>query len=173
MINIDVVPYEPTTIDIGIRPMGAVRTTKRAAGKTDAGKRYAAYKDAIAWQIKQHIKKPYTKAVGVPFITFHMPIPESKKGKVKPGDYHTVKPDIDNLIKGLFDAANGIAWIDDNRVAELGIVKKIYSDNPRISFEIKEIGGLSHGQKEVPEQTERAKRKAERKEKSRERRFNK
>lgn len=166
----DVEPYEPTRFDLGIKPMGAVRTTKRMAGKTKSGQKYAAYKDFIAWTIKQQIKQPLTKAIGIPFITFNMPIPESKRGKVDPGQYHTVKPDIDNLIKGLFDAANDIAWIDDNRVAEMGTVKKVYSDQPGIIFEIKEIGGLVHGQAEQPKQTEKAKQKATRKEKSRERR---
>lgn len=170
-IEIDVEPKEPTRFDIGIAPMGAVRTTRAMAGKTAAGQKYAAYKDFIAWHIKLNIKDPFTKAVGIPLIIFNMPIPESKKGKVVPGQYHTVKPDIDNLIKGLFDAANGIAWIDDNRIAELGTIKKVYSDKPGIIFEVEEIGGLVHGQVEQPKQTEKAKQKAARKEKGRERRF--
>lgn len=157
--------------EIEIEPMGAVRTTKGMAGKTAAGQKYAAYKDFIAWQVKQGIREPFTKAVGVPLIIFNMPIPKSKQGKVEPGQLHTVKPDIDNLIKGLFDAANGVAWIDDNRVAELGTIKKVYSDNPGIIFEVEEIGGLVYGQAEKPQQTQKGKQRAARKEKTRERRF--
>ena len=153
-----------------IEPMGAVRTTRKMAGKTESGQRYAAYKDLIAWQIKETIKEPLAQAIGVPSITFYMPIPKSKAGKVQPGQLHTVKPDIDNLIKGLFDAANGIAWIDDNRVAELGKVRKVYSNQPGITFEVEEIGGLVYGQAEQPKQTQKTKQRATRKEKSRARR---
>lgn len=150
--------------------MGAVRTTRHMAGRTKAGQRYAAYKDIVGYKIKQHIKQPLEQAIGVPTIIFNMPIPPSKARKIKQGDLHTVKPDIDNLIKGLFDAANGIAWIDDNRVAELGNVKKVYSYTPGIIFEIEEIGGLVYGQAAKPKQTEKAKQKAARKDTSRARR---
>lgn len=158
--------------EIDIEPIGAVRTTRKMAGRTKAGQRYAAYKQIIAWKIKEHMKQPFTKAVGVPTIIFKMPIPMSKKGKVTEGQAHTVKPDIDNLIKGLFDSANGVAWIDDNRVCEIGSVKKVYSAIPGIVFEVEEIGDLVHGQIEKPEQTEKAKLKAARTEKTRERRMN-
>lgn len=150
--------------------MGAVRTTRHMAGRTKAGQRYAAYKEILGYKIKQQLKEPLSKAIGVPLIIFKMPIPASKAGKVKPGDLHTVKPDIDNLIKGLFDAANGVAWIDDNRVAELGNVKKIYGNTPGIIFEVEEIGGLVYGQTEKPKQSEKAKQKAARKDTSRTRR---
>lgn len=153
-------------IEIDIEPMGAVRATRRSAGRTRAGQRYATYKDFIGWEIKQHIKKPLTKAIGIPLIIFNMPIPKYLQGKVKPGQLHTVRPDIDNLVKGLFDAANGIAWVDDNRIAEMGTIKKVYSDQPGIVFEVKEIGGLVHGQEEQPKQTEKAKQKATRRKKT-------
>lgn len=147
--------------EILIEPMGAVRTTQRAGGKTEAGQRYVAYKEYIALKMQQHaiIKEPLTGAIGIPLIVFTMPIPKSKAGKVVEGQLHTVKPDIDNLIKGLFDAANGIAWVDDNRVASIGAVKKIYGEQPGIYFEVEEIGELVHGQVANPEPSIMAKRK--------------
>ena len=39
----------------------------------------------------------------------------------------TSKPDMDNVIKGLFDACNEIVWKDDKQVADLS-VKKRYSE---------------------------------------------
>lgn len=38
----------------------------------------------------------------------------------------TTKPDMDNVIKGIFDAMNEIVWKDDKQVCELKVVK-IYS----------------------------------------------
>jgi Holliday junction resolvase len=68
-----------------------------------------------------------------------MPIPESdskKKRAEKNGKPVTVKPDIDNLIKGLFDAANGILWTDDKAVCEISNVIKVYSTEPGIWLEV-------------------------------------
>lgn len=50
------------------------------------------------------------------------------------------KPDLDNLIKSLFDSISKseIVWSDDNIVCDLR-AKKIYSPNPRIEIEIEEL----------------------------------
>lgn len=151
-----------------IEPMGAVRTTKAMAGKTAAGQKYATYKALVAWAVKPHVKDPLTGAIGAS-VKFLMPIPKSLKEKVVPGQMHTKKPDIDNLIKGLFDAVNGVLWVDDNRIANM-TVSKVYSDEPGIILDVEEIGGLVHGQAEQPKQTEKAKQRTARAEKSRERR---
>jgi len=36
----------------------------------------------------------------------------------------SVKPDLDNLIKSLFDALNGIVWMDDVQIVELVSLKR-------------------------------------------------
>lgn len=131
--------------DISIEPMGAVRTTRAMAGRTLAGQRYAAYKESIGWYIRDVMSRaqPLDGPVIVPRIVFRMPIPKSLALKVNEGSLHTKKPDIDNLIKGLFDAANGIAWVDDNRICKIGSIEKVYSHSPGIYFEIE--GGNSNG----------------------------
>lgn len=63
--------------------------------------------------------------------------------------WHSRKPDIDNLVKALFDSIStagynkvdkkGIVWTDDSIVCGL-IARKKYSPNPRIELEIKELG---------------------------------
>ena len=54
--------------------------------------------------------------------------------------WHVKKPDLDNLIKSLFDSISKseIVWSDDNIVCDLR-AKKLYSPNPRIEIEIEEI----------------------------------
>ena len=53
---------------------------------------------------------------------------------------HITKPDLDNLIKSLFDSISKseIVWSDDNIVCDLR-ARKLYSPNPRIEIEIEEI----------------------------------
>lgn len=73
--------------------------------RSKAAKRYYKFRDDI-------------KRLGMWFpvagawITFRLPIAKSRKG-LKPGDPHTQKPDLDNLLKALGDA---IYQADDSGV---------------------------------------------------------
>lgn len=64
---------------------------------------------------------------------FYCPIPKSTSKKKKLElelKSCTKKPDIDNYVKLVCDALNGVAWIDDNAVCSLYAVK-LYSSDPR------------------------------------------
>lgn len=54
--------------------------------------------------------------------------------------WHDKKPDLDNLVKAVFDSISKseIVWKDDNLVCDLH-AKKLYSSNPRIEMEIVQI----------------------------------
>ena len=76
-------------------------------------------------------------------ITAYFPIPESisKKKKeqlLKNYEKHTKKPDIDNVVKSVFDALNNLAFTDDSNIIELK-AKKLYSDKPRVELHLKEV----------------------------------
>lgn len=75
-------------------------------------------------------------------IVFYMPIPKSysKKqraeilnGRLKP----TKKPDIDNLIKSVLDALNGLAYADDSQIIKVTAVKR-YAETGSMELTIKE-----------------------------------
>ncbi len=56
-----------------------------------------------------------------------------KKPK-KPKDiYPSGRPDLDNLIKSLFDALNGTVWEDDSQICACGFAK-VYSETPSITL---------------------------------------
>ena len=76
-------------------------------------------------------------------LDMYLPIPASwsklkrqlaQKGVV----YPTVKPDIDNVAKAVFDAMNGIVFQDDKQIVNQ-LVTKHYSDNPRVEARIYEV----------------------------------
>lgn len=74
-------------------------------------------------------------------ITFFMPIPESLSKKKKHAlikQRHTKRPDIDNLIKYVFDVAQGILFKDDAAISTI-TAYKVYDTNPRTEFIIMEI----------------------------------
>lgn len=59
---------------------------------------------------------------------------QARNGEVRP----LSKPDLDNYIKVISDAMNGVVFNDDKQVVELS-VKKYYSDLPRAEIEIKSL----------------------------------
>ena len=53
--------------------------------------------------------------------------------------FPTKKPDIDNIVKIVGDALNGLAFADDKQIVVLAAAK-YYSVRPRLEIEISEIG---------------------------------
>lgn len=49
----------------------------------------------------------------------------------------TTKPDIDNSVKSIFDALNGVAYHDDSQIVDLS-VRKVYGETPKVEVEIYE-----------------------------------
>ncbi|MDA7028635.1 RusA family crossover junction endodeoxyribonuclease [Bacillus sp. CLL-7-23] len=127
------------TLNIPVTPMGAVRMTGRGKFVNKNAQRYLAYKDFIKWEVKKQMKsEPFESGALHVDITFVIPIPKSwskKKQQQSISTLHTKKPDIDNLIKGVFDALNKIAWKDDNQVSEVTACKK-YGEKPGIEVQI-------------------------------------
>lgn len=52
-------------------------------------------------------------------------------GEIRP----TSKPDIDNVLKGIADACNGIVWLDDKQIVDCQI-KKIYAERAEASVSV-------------------------------------
>lgn len=72
-------------------------------------------------------------------VTFYLPIPKSKLKKIKEGDKHHQKPDIDNLSKGVMDILTSERYELHNKKGDQHvyslIAKKFYSANPRIEID--------------------------------------
>ncbi|WP_237173024.1 RusA family crossover junction endodeoxyribonuclease [Paracandidimonas lactea] len=52
----------------------------------------------------------------------------------------TVKPDMDNVIKAVFDAINGVVWNDDTQVADLRVQRR-YGAAPGVSVVVMTLEG--------------------------------
>ena len=83
--------------------------------------------------VKEHAEGQVTElfASEIPLhisAMFYMPGPKSVSVAKRP--FHTVKPDVDNLVKGLTDALTGICWVDDAQIVEIRACKE-YSENPQ------------------------------------------
>ncbi|MEJ7245513.1 RusA family crossover junction endodeoxyribonuclease, partial [Staphylococcus epidermidis] len=54
------------------------------------------------------------------------------------GQYKRTKPDIDNLIKTVLDAANDHLWKDDNQISHIESFKQ-YAEEPKIIMNVEEV----------------------------------
>lgn len=54
------------------------------------------------------------------------------------GIFPTTKPDVDNVIKGIFDAMNEIVWKDDKQVVDV-VVSKRYCTTARAVVEVRPL----------------------------------
>jgi Holliday junction resolvase RusA-like endonuclease len=63
-------------------------------------------------------------------------------GKLKSGveTYVKRRPDIDNLLKFVFDSCNGLLWHDDSLICEVQ-TRKIYTETPFIEIEFWKTAG--------------------------------
>lgn len=121
-----------------------------AKGRPRLG-RYGTYTPKKTQEYEEYVKACWVSKYGAiqpaeqPLevnIVFYMPIPKSysKKQKVEilSGRLkHTKKPDIDNLIKSVLDALNGLAYADDSQIIKVTAVKR-YAETGSTELTIKE-----------------------------------
>jgi len=89
------------------------------------------YKDNVAAQLMQQ-KPTYIDSDAIALgLVFLLPRPKSLKKTIV---WHTKKPDIDNLIKAVMDAAKGILWRDDSQVVRLRAAKQYTVEQPGIEI---------------------------------------
>ncbi len=104
-------------------------------------------KQNMTAQIIQQLPKDYKPLTGPVIIEeLSFIFPPLKSFSIKKMDkmrqwklYKITKPDIDNLMKNLFDACNNILWLDDAQIVEIRLIKKIYNDTPGIYIKFGEI----------------------------------
>lgn len=121
-------------------PIGSPRSRFRNAGRfvqTYMPTSYTKHKVYIQEQMPKLLTDKNLK-VSLYFY-FEPPKSWSKKRKlIAIGTYKRTKPDVDNLIKTVLDAANNHVWQDDNQVVHIDSYK-MYSEESKIVMVIKEV----------------------------------
>lgn len=146
-----------------IEPKAQSRPRFSKWGTYEDPKTKAWRKECAGW-IERNYDGPFYDGPVKVDVTFYMKAPEtiskepSKRARestwakfkafVNELMWHFKKPDLDNLVKALFDSISnagyskidkkGIVWSDDSLVCDLH-ARKLYSPNPRIEIEIEEI----------------------------------
>ena len=98
-------------------------------------------------QIRQQLPKDFKPITGEIFIRevsfIYPPLKSFSKKKLNALEddedvYKTTKPDIDNLLKNLFDCCNGLVWVDDSRIVNIMNVNKVYGLVPQTKLVLEE-----------------------------------
>ena len=102
------------------------------------------YREKLYWEAKQLNMKPIPRPTQIcADLKVYKAIPKSFsqakrslaiKGALRP----TTKPDIDNYVKQVFDAFNGLIWEDDAQIVTVH-ARKFYGEIPRLDLEISTI----------------------------------
>ena len=109
---------------------------------TKMGNFVKVYEEKICTDFKKHVATVAAEQqgdfemveAGVPMwvtMTFYMNRPKAAKKRV----HHVIKPDLDNLAKGVLDGLAGTLFYHDQGVVGLYLEKE-YSDNPRTEVTI-------------------------------------
>ena len=106
------------------------------------------YKQLVRFWVTQHLKKidgfkPYENALCVD-LTFYMSIPASwSKQKRIQASQGVIRPivrngDIDNMVKAILDANNGLLWADDCIITDISARKRYTADIARVVLKVTE-----------------------------------
>lgn len=120
-------------------PVAQPRVKARQAGKFiqvyTPEKKIKPYKDAIKLVASQAMagKPPLEGPIEV-CIHFYFDRPKSHTKKQRECDWHSQKPDIDNLTKAVFDALNEICFQDDSQICLLMVRKEWADGDPAYTY---------------------------------------
>lgn len=77
-------------------------------------RKFADYEERIANEFRKQLPKPLEGAVSLK-LTVQRELPKSRPKKTA-SEPDTFRPDLDNVLKLVMDALNGVAYLDDNQV---------------------------------------------------------
>lgn len=114
-------------------PLSKPRPRFSRTGRAYTPPKYQDYEDYIARQYKGYM---FQNNISI-YIVFDFKVPASySKKKAQEAMSGILRPsskDVDNLVKGVLDALNKVAWRDDRYIYFIQAQKR-YSDNNRITI---------------------------------------
>lgn len=119
-------------LEINIRPIPKARP-RLSKFAVYTPKKTADYEKLIAYEWKRRYKNLILKGAVKLDLLFCF-----KKAKSCKKDYHTQRPDIDNLEKAILDGLNKTAFVDDCQVVEMKS-QKVFSDVDKIVITVTEL----------------------------------
>ena len=120
-----------------MKPMSSPRPRRASHGGVYMPKSYQDWKLLFGFKIKKLVTMHDGPVIIDLEFNFKKPKSWSKKKKAE-ADWHTSKPDMDNLEKSVLDALNGIAYKDDSQVCKVTKEKK-WAEEDAIFISVKRL----------------------------------
>ena len=132
-------------ITIPIEPVSQLRPRATSRGgytRVYDPPKVKAYKDNVRKFLEDYPIKKFSDVELDVKAKFYLPVQKSiskKEQELRLSNVHRpkVKADLDNYIKSLLDALNGLVWDDDAKIVHLE-ADKYYAEQPRIEIEVHE-----------------------------------
>lgn len=130
---------EPTRFRVEGIP--APQGSKRHVGNgvlIESSKALKPWRERVAWTAREHHVPLRTGAVIV-HLAFVMPRPVSTPKRRTPPALR--KPDLDKLVRGVFDALSGLCFEDDARVVDLRATKRLAAigEKPGVTVTVSDL----------------------------------
>ena len=94
------------------------------------------YERLVGWQCRSAYKgKPLPTALKMTVRVF---VKLPKRTVKEKGDWHTQRPDLDNIVKSIKDGLNKIAYEDDSQIVHL-VAMKQWASEDYVIVEIEEV----------------------------------
>ena len=118
-------------------PKARARTVRTKNGKTVSftPKKTASWEDSIRAQALSSRPEQLLDGPLVMEATFYLLRPKSRPKREL---YPDRKPDLDNLVKSVKDALEGVIYTNDSRIVD-EVTRKRYGDPPRVEVTIREV----------------------------------
>ena len=124
--------YDPDfKIDLILDPVAKGRPRVCRNGRAYTPEKTRRAEEAMRWQIGLAMKDRAVPMFGGP-LAVEVELRFARPKSVKRA-HHTVKPDIDNAVKLIGDAGNGLIWSDDSQIVQLS-ARKVYCDRGMIKL---------------------------------------
>lgn len=130
---------QPQGSKSGFSARGSTRVAMREGGSKAARDRHKDWRQAVATAGRAWQDSTPTPLLDEPLavsIVFHLPRPKSSR---RWWLWCRSRPDLDKLVRAVFDGLTGVIWTDDSRVVELR-ARKPYGDPPRAEVTITPLG---------------------------------
>jgi Holliday junction resolvase RusA-like endonuclease len=120
------------TLSIAPIPKGRPRL---ARGRAFTPERTRHFEESLRWYLRAAYRWSPLAGPILLSATFRLQRPKSNKDKYPSGHVG----DLDNFLKALKDAGNGILWVDDCQVVKYGDVEKVYAPIASITVTFEEL----------------------------------
>lgn len=139
-------------IRIDIEPVPKARPRKGKGGRFYTPEKTKVYEETIGWEYHRAVNEGRANVYmdGEPvraILGFFYSIPSSyskkrRKSILEGNESLTRRPDVDNLVKAVFDGLNGVAFADDSQVVEVFAMKEYTDEQSHVTINLEDVNGV-------------------------------